>query len=364
MVIGVFCFLMIIFLLVPAVTAQKWTHRVVQGDTLWDICEAYYGDSELWPKLWQMNSFITNPHLLEPGDVIFLYEREVLEQAPVRRLVEKKDTPPPKVEKREGIDLALLTDPSKLGFLSSTPIESQGKIFATKNHQIILDKGDTGYLIQKNAEINKGDIFLVGKTAGPLKDPISKEKMWYLFTVHGRVMIEDRVGLEFGQGNDLINKDDTYQIKVIHSFKPINVGDVIIPTEPIFDCVRPASFREPVLANIVETKERRQLIGKHDIVYINRGRNQFIERGHLFEIVKTNYHKNPSPRFRKFSKPNTMILPDISIGYCLVIDTRPDTSTAVVLTIKEAFVRGTYVKSRSWDDYGYLLSQIQTCRLD
>ena len=58
----------------PKIWAQTRTHVVVKGDTLWDICEKYYGDPELWPKLWEMNPFVTNPHLLKPGDVITLLE--------------------------------------------------------------------------------------------------------------------------------------------------------------------------------------------------------------------------------------------------------------------------------------------------
>ena len=60
------------------VYAEKMTHTVVEGDTLWDICEKYYGNSDLWPKLWQMNPFITKPHLLEPGDIITLFEKETI----------------------------------------------------------------------------------------------------------------------------------------------------------------------------------------------------------------------------------------------------------------------------------------------
>ncbi|MFH1490667.1 MAG: LysM domain-containing protein, partial [Pseudomonadota bacterium] len=61
-------------LLIPlsSIKAQQLTHKVEKGDTLWSICEKYYGDADLWPKLWQMNPFITNPHFLNPGDVITL----------------------------------------------------------------------------------------------------------------------------------------------------------------------------------------------------------------------------------------------------------------------------------------------------
>jgi len=56
--------------------AQPVTHKVQRGDTLWSICEKYYGDATLWPKLWEMNPFVTNPHLLKPGDLITLIEKE------------------------------------------------------------------------------------------------------------------------------------------------------------------------------------------------------------------------------------------------------------------------------------------------
>ena len=54
--------------------AETYTHIAKKGDTLWSICEKYYGDPELWPKLWQINPFVTNPHLLKPGDTIKLLE--------------------------------------------------------------------------------------------------------------------------------------------------------------------------------------------------------------------------------------------------------------------------------------------------
>ena len=102
---------------------QPLTHRVERGDTLWDICEKYYGDPNLWPKLWQMNSFITNPHLLKPGDTI-----ELLEEVPLKaRSAAKKEIAPPvrTIERsalvRSGIDVSGFTNVEAIGFLS--PVE-------------------------------------------------------------------------------------------------------------------------------------------------------------------------------------------------------------------------------------------------
>ncbi len=358
-----FLFLLSSFLLlVPAIYAQKMTHVVEEGDTLWDICEKYYGDPNLWPKLWQMNPFITNPHLLKKGDVITLFEQEVMKKKP--EPVEEQVEKPAPIEKPKAIDLTGIADLSKRGFLSKTPIESIGSMFATMNKKIVLYEDDIGYFIIKKPGIKPGDEFLVGKVMGPLKDPVSNKKIWYVFSIHGRIRIDSQAGLEFNKDKELVDKENTYQAKVISSFKSISVGDVIIPPDPTPDCIKPTSFKEPILANIVASKDQRNLIGKYDIVYLNQGQQHSIERGQLFEIVKTNYAENPDPPDKNIFKKHHLVLPDIVIGYLLVVDTRPDTATAVILTIKEPFALGTYIKSRSWDDHRNLLSDLLTCTID
>ena len=56
---------------------KKEVHIVVKGDTLWDISKTYLHNPFLWPKLWQWNDYIMNPHFIYPGDKIRL-------KAPVR----------------------------------------------------------------------------------------------------------------------------------------------------------------------------------------------------------------------------------------------------------------------------------------
>ena len=108
----------------PQTRAQSMTHVVQKGDTLWDVCELYYGDPNLWPKLWEMNQFITNPHLLEPGDVLTL-----LEDVPIlkRKEEEVAAKEPEKLEPVEtgpvGIDVSGLTNMDALGYLSDVEAE-------------------------------------------------------------------------------------------------------------------------------------------------------------------------------------------------------------------------------------------------
>lgn len=53
----------------PAPPAVR-QHRVVPGDTLWDIARAYLGNGVRWPEIFNLNrAIIANPHWIYPGQV-------------------------------------------------------------------------------------------------------------------------------------------------------------------------------------------------------------------------------------------------------------------------------------------------------
>src|SRR5208337_1554876 len=118
---------------------KEMDYVVKKGDTLWDISKRFYSDAFLWPRLWQQNQYITNPHQISPGDRIRLYPYKVLikEEAKPAVAGEVKHPPPPKVEGAlpplppppAVIRLTIFPEVNSAGFIADK-MEGIGKIVA------------------------------------------------------------------------------------------------------------------------------------------------------------------------------------------------------------------------------------------
>ena len=66
-------------------------YTIKQGDTLWDISSKFLKDPFLWPKLWQRNPYISNPHWIYPGQSIRLSpDGDVKKEEPTKAVAEEK----------------------------------------------------------------------------------------------------------------------------------------------------------------------------------------------------------------------------------------------------------------------------------
>jgi nucleoid-associated protein YgaU len=73
------CLLLASLLPLPAVADEltlaegaPQIYLVKEGDTLWGIASMYLRDPWLWPDIWEINEELDNPHLIFPGDQIYL----------------------------------------------------------------------------------------------------------------------------------------------------------------------------------------------------------------------------------------------------------------------------------------------------
>ncbi len=63
-------------ILIDGISYDRVTYVIKQKDTLWDLSGNFLRDPFLWPKIHEQNKYISNPHLIEPGDKLIVLVRK------------------------------------------------------------------------------------------------------------------------------------------------------------------------------------------------------------------------------------------------------------------------------------------------
>jgi hypothetical protein len=341
--------------------AQPLTHTVQKGDTLWSICEKYYGDPDLWPKLWEMNPFITNPHLLKSGDVVTLLEKEPAKEVPAAETRATKPEPPAdESQKTMGINVSGLTNVETIGFLSKKKMMSWGYIASAKDEKVVLSKGDIVYVaFDKDRQVNPGDSFTVcKKSRQAVKDSLTGKNVGVVVTFLGKLIIREQVSedklKEIKGWLTARAKKDLFEAEIIKSYEEIHIGNSVLAYEPISSCVRPLPISRELTTRIVAAKDLHDVIGQWSVVYLAQGFNDGIRRGNVFEIVKKN-------RVDAAGKPS---FSEMVMGYLLILESRQDTATCVVVAAKKEFPVGTFVRSLDWKKAQSVISILPECTVE
>jgi hypothetical protein len=348
------------------------THTVQKGDTLWDICQKYYGDPNLWPKLWEMNPFVTNPHLLKPGDVITLLEGEAVKEK-AGKPVEKAGPP---VSTMKGVDISMFTKPEAMGYLSLVKVEGWGFIEATTSSRMGLLEGDTAFLrFEKNSEaIHKGQEFAIVTCSSLIRHPLTDQPLGYIVSSRGKLVIKERIN------------EDHFRAQVTQVYSEVGVGSLVMPAAPLSECVHPMATDPKLYGNVVALKENLQVVGQFSVVYLDSGFKDGVKRGSVFDLIKIIRVPSPNVEHDSYGKIFNEVTDKLSreeyladfweklqagekiyeqsVGKILVVEARPDTSTAVVLTSSRDMTKGAFVKGVSWVEVPDYLSALPCCPLE
>jgi LysM repeat protein len=236
----------LIFILSPLAQEKKEAedvYTIKQGDTLWDISSKFLKDPFLWPKLWQRNPYITNPHWIYPGQPIRLSPLEDLkkeepkkvvveekpkEEKPKGAIVEaevKKVEPPPIEKKPETVVEAkpaeakpiFFPEARSAGFLSEIDLQGIGIILDSKEGKSLMSQEDIVYLAFKTSKpIMIGDKYTVFRASEVVKHPVTDKKIGMKYSITGNVQIIDQYG-------------NFFTARVIESFDAILKGDMLHP---------------------------------------------------------------------------------------------------------------------------------------
>jgi hypothetical protein len=336
------------------------THTVQKGDTLWSICEYYYGNPELWPKLWQMNPFVTNPHLLKPGDTITLLEGEPQRKAPPPKQHDVAETVEVSTPRFMGVDITGFTNVKAIGGLfPGEKIEPWGFIVPTNTNRLLSSEGDTVYIrIAPGKSVHVGDELSIAQVGPWLRHPVHGSKYAREITVDGRLVIREFLEKDF------------FRADILETYKTANLGDWVIPVIELDSCIRPVPIDNGITAMIAAPRHENKVIGQFSVVYLDRGKKDGFYTGGVLDIVRM--IKTDNPDYRQPNEPiydypdNSMslVIDEEPLGRLIIVGALEDTATAVVLDARKEIALGTFVKSLSWEETERYAQDLPSCPLD
>ncbi|NCN70047.1 MAG: LysM peptidoglycan-binding domain-containing protein [Rhodoferax sp.] len=330
------------------------SHTVKSGDTLWAISGLFLKSPWRWPELWGMNlSDIQNPHLIYPGQTLFLVIRDGRAHLSTASDAggNGSDLPTVRLSPRTRIDqLAahalptlnthliepFLAEPMIVGELE---LNQAPRIVAAQDGRVLLTRGDRAYargtadapLLDQPSQKQKA--FRVFRNATPLKDPISGEVLGYEALYVGKALL---VRSETTQSStNAAGKTNTdiipATIDIFDAKEEMRVGDRMLPEPPqqLLSYV-PHAPAKPVDARVVSIYGSAVAnAAQNQVVSINLGALDGIESGHVLAILKDGA--------RLVDKTDANLqpikLPDERNGLLMVFRTFERLSYALVLDI-------------------------------
>ena len=306
-------------------------YYVKNGDTLWDISQLFLQNPWAWPEIWHINNQVTDPHLIYPGDEISLVylDKPNGEQKPAL-MVTKRDPGAKTIklspEKRAyQITSTIPTIPlTKVeSFLNATRVmeksvlKDAAYIIAADEGHLVMGAGDTMYAMGDWSDAqNAYGIYRPGK---PYIDPETKEVLGY----------EAR---DIGMARYI--KDDGEEVatfRLVRAEAEVREYDKLLPTESgnVDASFYPKSPLEDIKGQIIRVFSGVKNIGQYDVVVINRGVREGIEKGDVFAIMRRGRIVRD-----KNAHGQKVQLPDEKSGLLMVFKTHEKVSLALVLKAK------------------------------
>lgn len=295
------------------------SYIVKEGDTLWGIADMFLSEPWRWPEVWDVNPQVDNPHLIFPGDTLYLSYVDGQPRLSLQRGRDVKLRPNMRVTP---LDLAIPVIPlDEIGaflrahrILNADDLNESGYVIAGGQDHLITANGDRifarGYLPQDERAYGiyrGGEIY---------RDPVTSEILGYQAEDIGNAQAISSM------------KDPVVELEITRVTEEVRINDRLLPQE---ERVLDATFqpRAPGVdltdAFMISVDGGVSQIGTTDIVVLNRGARDGLEVGHVLAI-----YQNGGTVFDEIARENVQ-LPDTRAGLCMVFEVAERASYAIVL---------------------------------
>jgi hypothetical protein len=304
-------------------------HIVVRADTLWDISDAYLGTPWVWPSIWKDNDQVENPHLIHPGDRIWITPTEMRRisadeaaamlanvpsgpaaaEFPVARAdLEPLDAVPAVVEERGSHHVSAR---ESTGLISAEQLEASASLVGSVPDRVLLSQEDDVYVGLGEGEVEVGDEFTVFRTQEKVFDPDTGELLGYHVEVLGWLEIKETY-------------PESSLAEIRMSTGDIELEDRVLPREPLPAEIAILPSPQGIEGKISFFPRDRVLMGFNDFVYLNRGTLDGLDVGSPLDVYRPGYPADEVVRREKVD------IPDRVVAQILVVRANSEASVALV----------------------------------
>ena len=319
------------------------SYTIKRGDTLWDISKIFLKSPWRWPELWGMNlDQIRNPHLIYPGQILYLDKsggRARLRLAkPVGTNEEGKLSP--RVRADAMPTDAISSVPMHLigpflndaVVLDTNTLETAPRVVATQEGRVLVSRGENAYVRGDLSAARNWQLF---REPQPLIDPETKELLGFEARYVGAAEYV-RPG-EIRTGADGKSELVPSTITITNLREEANVGDRLAPAPARdLEAFAPHPPGGEISGRIISVYGDGLNAGQNQIVSLNRGARDGMERGHVLALWRAG-----TQRVDSTDESRTMIrLPDERHGLLFVFRVFERVSYALILQVQDPVASG------------------------
>ncbi len=312
---------------------------VVKGDTLWDISGKFLKYPWHWPEIWSVNPQIENPHLIYPGDLLWLAD---CDGKPCIRLTRGPRSGRLSPEMREiELDAAITTIPlSAIGPFLSRPrvvgeevLDAAPYVVAGSEERLISGAGDRVYV--RGIDIGSGKRYNVFREGIVYQDPDTEEILGFeaIYLADARIQ---KMG-------------DPATVELLTTSREVRIGDRLLEVdETNFELnFIPRQPTHEVDGLIISVFDGVSQVGQYQVIVLNRGVREGLEVGHVVSIyqkgktikdlVLSGAEEEDFFNLKNRDTRNEMVtLPDERAGVAMVFKTYEKVSYAIVMKATRA----------------------------
>lgn len=334
-------------------------HTVKPGDTLWSLAALFLKSPGRWPELWGMNlQDIRNPHLIYPGQVLRLVKeggRATLELAgravtpQGAAAAQSEPAPPPTLRwvprvRSEVYDApALSSIPAALiapfleqiAVLSAGEFESAPRVLGGPDGRSLLGQGEVAYVATVVAQSPR--VRLV-RQPRPLHDPETGELLAYEARVVGSAeFLSSAETSRRAKGKGEVLTPAAYRIDAARL--EVLRGDLLLSQTPAAPqaAYMPHAPSQPLQGRILGVPGEALTAGQGQVVTLNRGARDGVERGHVLPLWKASASADAAPKMREGLR---LQWPEVNSGHLLVFSVSDRVAHALVMEARDPVRRG------------------------